>query len=365
MLTRSAIRALAGRLVPLVFAAGVALVATPARAEDAPAISGAGATFPYPVYSKWADSYAKETQIKLNYQAIGSGGGIKQVSDGTVDFGASDAPLKAEELDKADLVQFPVVMGAVVPVINLPGVKPGELKLTPELLAEIFLGKIKKWDDPKLAQLNQGSKLPGTAITVVHRSDGSGTTWIFTNYLAKVSPDWKKAVGGDKSVSWPVGVGGKGNQGVASYVQRISGAIGYVESAYAIQNHMTQTRLKNRAGSFVDPDEKAVEAAARGADWKSAPRFYVVLIDQPGAEAWPIAGATFVLMHRKQKDAGVARAVLGFFDWGYRQGGPMAQELGYIPMPSSVVDLVKKSWTADITDSSGAKVWPPEKHASN
>jgi phosphate transport system substrate-binding protein len=328
-------------------------------------ISGAGATFPYPLYSKWADTYAKESQVKLNYQAIGSGGGIKQITEGTVDFGASDAPLKPEELEKASLTQFPVVMGGVVPVVNLAGVKSGELKLTPSLLADIFMGKVKKWNDAKVAEANGGAKLPDAAITVVHRSDGSGTTWIFTNYLAKVSPDWAKSVGNDKSVSWPVGVGGKGNQGVASYVQRINGAIGYVETAYATQNHMTEAKLKNKAGSFVAADDASVQAAAKGADWKNAKGFYVVLTDQAGAGAWPITGATFVLLQRKQKRPDVAREVLKFFDWGYRKGGAAAKELGYVPMPSTVVDMVEKSWEREVTDEAGGKLWPAERHAAS
>jgi phosphate transport system substrate-binding protein len=345
----------------LVATLGVAGVAVAAETT----ISGAGATFPYPLYSKWADTYAKEAEVRLNYQAIGSGGGIKQITEGTVDFGASDAPLKPEELEKAGLTQFPVVMGGVVPVVNLPGVASGELKLTPDLLADIFLGNVKKWTDPKISQLNPGAKLPDTAITVVHRSDGSGTTWIFTNYLAKVSPNWAKAVGNDKSVSWPVGVGGKGNQGVASYVQRIGGAIGYVETAYAMQNHMTETKLKNHAGSFVAADDASVQAAAQGADWKGAKRFYMVLTDQPSASAWPITGATFVLLQRKQKRPDVARELLKFFDWGYRKGGAAAKELGYVAMPQTVVDMVEKSWQTDLTDEAGGKIWPAERHAAS
>jgi phosphate transport system substrate-binding protein len=344
-------------------ALGIAGIALGAYAAES-TISGAGATFPYPLYAKWADVYAQQTQIKLNYQAIGSGGGIKQITEGTVDFGASDAPLKPEELDKAGLTQFPVVMGGVVPVVNLAGVKSGDIKLTPELLADVFLGKIKKWNDPKLAAANAGAKLRDTDITVVHRSDGSGTTWIFTNYLVKVSPDWAKSVGNDKSVSWPTGVGGKGNQGVASYVQRIGGAIGYVETAYAMQNHMTEVKLKNRAGSFVAADDDSVQAAAKGADWKNARRFYVVLTDQPGAGAWPIAGATFVLMQRKQKRPDVAREVLRFFDWGYRNGDGAAKALGYVPMPAAVVDMVGKSWEKELRDEAGGKIWPAEPKAA-
>jgi phosphate transport system substrate-binding protein len=334
-------------------------------AADTTTISGAGATFPYPVYAKWADAYSKETNVKLNYQAIGSGGGIKQITEGTVDFGASDAPLKPEELDKAGLVQFPVVMGGVVPVINISGVKAGELKLTPDLLADIFLGHIKKWNDPKLASANPDLKLPDTAITVVHRSDGSGTTWIFTNYLTKVSPDWAKAVGNDKSVSWPTGVGGKGNQGVASYVQRINGAIGYVESSYAKENHIAHAKLKNHDGAFVDPSDESVQAAANGADWAKAKGYYVVLTDQPGKASWPITGASFVLMHKKQQNGDTGRAVLRFFDWGYRRGTAAATTLGYVPMPANVIDLVEKTWSRELTDAAGQKLWPADKHAQN
>ena len=347
----------------ILVAAGVTLLGGIALARDAATISGAGATFPYPVYSKWADTYAKETHVKLNYQAIGSGGGIKQIIAGTVDFGASDAPLKPEELDKAQLIQFPVVMGGVVPVINIAGIKAGDLKLTPDVLADIFMGKIKKWNDPRLVQTNRGLTLPDRGVTVVHRSDGSGTTWIFTNYLSKVSPEWSKTVGNDKSVAWPTGVGGKGNQGVASYVQRINGAIGYVESAYALQNHIAHARLKNHDGNFVDPTDESVQAAANGADWTKARGFYVVLTDQPGAVAWPITGASFVLVRRRQKDADVGRAVLSFFDWGYRKGGAAAKALGYIPMPANVVDLVEKTWERDLKDAAGEKLWPVIKTA--
>jgi phosphate transport system substrate-binding protein len=347
----------------VVAAVSATLMGAVAFAGESPTISGAGATFPYPVYSKWADTYEKETHVKLNYQAIGSGGGIKQITEGTVDFGASDAPLKPEELDKAGLIQFPVVMGGVVPVINISGIKGGELKLTPDVLADIFMGKIKKWNDPRLVQSNPGLKLPDTAVTVVHRSDGSGTTWIFTNYLAKVSPDWLKNVGNDKSVAWPTGVGGKGNQGVASYVQRINGAIGYVESAYAIQNHFAHAKLKNHDGAFVDPTDDSVQAAAKVADWTHAHGFYMVLTDQPGSASWPITGASFVLVHRQQKDGGTGRAVLRFFDWGYRKGGAAAKELGYLPMPTNVVDLVEKAWEKDLKDGAGQKLWPGDKQA--
>jgi phosphate transport system substrate-binding protein len=307
-------------------------------------ITGAGATFPYPVYGKWAEAYKNETGIGMNYQSIGSGGGIKQITAGTVDFGASDKPLKPEELDKAGLLQFPTVMGGVVPVINLKGVPPGGLKLTGPVLAEIYLGQITKWNERQIADLNKGVKLPDQDITVVHRSDGSGTTFIFTNYLNKVSPDWQQQVGNDASVAWPVGVGGKGNEGVASYVQRISGAIGYVEYAYALQNKMAYALLQNRAGNFVSPEAENFQAAAAGADWAKARGFYMILTDAPGKASWPITGATFILMHKMQKNPETARQVLDFFKWAYANGDKMAQALDYIPMPDSVVKLVEAEW---------------------
>ncbi len=307
-------------------------------------ITGAGATFPYPVYGKWAEAYKNETGIGMNYQSIGSGGGIKQITAGTVDFGASDKPLKPEELDKAGLLQFPTVMGGVVPVINLKGVPPGGLKLTGPVLAEIYLGQITKWNERQIADLNKGVKLPDQDITVVHRSDGSGTTFIFTNYLNKVSPDWQQQVGNDASVAWPVGVGGKGNEGVASYVQRISGAIGYVEYAYALQNKMAYALLQNREGNFVSPEAENFQAAAAGADWAKARGFYMILTDAPGKASWPITGATFILMHKMQKNPETARQVLDFFKWAYANGDKMAQALDYIPMPDSVVKLVEAEW---------------------
>jgi phosphate transport system substrate-binding protein len=307
-------------------------------------ITGAGATFPYPVYGKWAEAYKNETGIGMNYQSIGSGGGIKQITAGTVDFGASDKPLKPEELDKAGLMQFPTVMGGVVPVIHVAGITPGGLKLTGKLLAEIYLGTVTKWNAPQIAALNKGVKLPDQEITVVHRSDGSGTTFIFTNYLSKVSADWKEKVGNDASVAWPAGVGGKGNEGVASYVQRISGAIGYVEYAYALQNQMAYALLENREGNFVSPESDNFQAAAAGADWTKAPGFYMILTDAPGKASWPITGATFILMHKMQKNPETAREVLNFFKWAYANGDKMAMALDYIPMPDSVVKLVENAW---------------------
>ncbi|MDA8140333.1 MAG: phosphate ABC transporter substrate-binding protein PstS [Desulfobacteraceae bacterium] len=307
-------------------------------------ITGAGATFPYPVYAKWAEAYKAKTGIGMNYQSIGSGGGIKQITAGTVQFGASDKPLTPEELEKDGLVQFPTVMGGVVPVLNVKEVAAGKLKLTGAVLAKIYLGQITKWDAPEIAQLNPDLKLPADDITVVHRSDGSGTTFIFTNYLSKTSPDWKEKIGNDASVAWPVGVGGKGNEGVASYVQRIVGSIGYVEYAYALQNKMSYALLQNQAGEFVKPEAKNFQAAAAFADWAKAPGFYQILTDQPGKESWPITGATFILMHKMEKDPKAAKQVLEFFKWAYANGGKMAEELDYIPMPDNVVKLIFEEW---------------------
>jgi len=320
-------------------------------------ISGAGATFPYPVYAKWAEAYANKTGVKMNYQSIGSGGGIKQITAKTVDFGASDAPLQPEELDKEGLLQFPMVMGGVVPVVNVPGVSAGQIKLSGTVLADIYLGKVEKWNDQAIASLNGGMKLPDRKITVVHRSDGSGTTWIFTNYLTKISSDWSSKVGNNKSVAWPTGVGGKGNEGVASYVGRIKGSIGYVEYAYALQNKMASVKLQNKEGKFVDPTSENFQAAAANADWKEAPAFYMVLTDQPGDNAWPITGATFILMHKEQSKPEVAKTVLSFFAWAYANGDQMAAELDYVPMPDNVVDLVEATWKSDIKGSNGDMVW--------
>lgn len=322
-------------------------------------ITGAGATFPYPIYAKWADAYKQKTGIGLNYQSIGSGGGIKQIRAKTVDFGASDMPLKPEELNKDGLMQFPTVVGGEVLVVNLEGIKPGEMKLTGKLVADIYLGKITKWNDPQIASANPGLKLPNQDITVVHRSDGSGTTFIFTNYLSKVSPEWKEKVGADVSVSWPAAsdAGGKGNEGVASFVQRIKGAIGYVEYAYAKQNNMTYTQLQNREGHFLMPNDKTFQAAAGGADWKHAPGFYEILTDEPGANSWPIAGATFILMHKSQASAERAKDVLKFFDWAYANGDAMALELVYIPLPDSVVNQIQAAWKSQIKDPGGRAVW--------
>lgn len=330
-----------------------AAVSAGANAAD---ITGAGATFPYPLYAKWAEQYKSQTGTGMNYQSIGSGGGIKQITAKTVDFGASDAPLTAEQLNKDGLLQFPTVMGGVVPVINLEGVSGGDLKLSPSVLADIFLGKIKKWNDPALTAINTGVKLPDTNITVVHRADGSGTTWIFTNYLSKVSADWKEKVGNSSSVQWPAGVGGKGNEGVAQYVQRIKGAIGYVEYAYAKQNKMGYAQLQNKAGNFVKPDDLTFKAAAAGADWKGTPGFAVVLTDQPGKDSWPITGATFILMHKKQDKPAQALEVLKFFDWAYKNGDKTAMDLDYVPMPAEVKAVIGGAWK-QITDGANAPVW--------
>ena len=345
------------RVTTSLFAGAILLASGIASASDVNAISGAGATFPYPVYSKWAEAYNHKTGVKLNYQSIGSGGGIKQIKAKTVDFGASDAPLTAEALDKAGLMQFPMVMGGVVPVVNIPGIKAGDIKLSGKVFADIYLGKIKHWDDSAIMALNHGVKLPHKAISVVHRSDGSGTTWIFTNYLSKVSSEWKSKVGNDKSVAWPTGVGGKGNEGVASYVKRIKGSIGYVEYAYALQNKMAYAKLENKAGNYVAPTSENFQAAAANADWNHAPGFYMVLTDQPGAKSWPITGATFILLYKTQDKPANGLAVMKFFDWSYHNGGKMAESLDYVPMPSSVVSLVEKTWANTIKDASGKAVW--------
>lgn len=342
-----------GLIASLSLAAGLS-AAPGAFAVD---ITGAGATFPYPIYAKWAEAYKAKTGVSMNYQSIGSGGGIKQITAKTVDFGASDMPLKPEALEKDGLMQFPAVEGGVVPVYNLAGIQPGEVKFTGEVLADIYMGKIKKWNDPAIATLNKGVKLPDANITVVHRSDGSGTTFIWVNYLSKVSPDWKAKIGEGTSVSWPAGVGGKGNEGVASYVQRIKGSIGYVEYAYALQNKMSFGQVKNKDGNFVKPDDASFKAASAGADWNKAPGMYLILTDQPGKESWPIAGATFILMQKVQTKPEHAKEVLKFFDWAYTHGGKLASELDYVPMPESVAKTVRNSWKAQIKDTAGNPLW--------
>jgi phosphate transport system substrate-binding protein len=341
-------------LASALLAAGAAVSFTNAIAAD---MTGAGATFPYPIYAKWAEEYKKASGNGLNYQSIGSGGGIKQIKAKTVDFGASDMPLKQEELEADGLMQFPAIMGGVVPVVNLDGVAPGKMKLTGEVVAGIYLGKITKWNANEIAALNPGVKLPAEDITVVHRADGSGTSFLFTDYLSKVSPDFKSTVGAGTAVKWPAGVGGKGNEGVAANVQRIKNSIGYVEYAYAKKNKMTYTMLKNHDGQFVSPDDETFKAAAAGADWAKTPGFAVVLTNQPGKNSWPITGASFILMHKVQADAAKAKEVLKFYDWAYKNGGAMAAELDYVAMPASVVKLVEDAWKSQIKDGSGKAVW--------
>jgi phosphate transport system substrate-binding protein len=326
-------------------------------ASQAADITGAGATFPYPVYAKWADAYKTQTGVGLNYQSIGSGGGIKQILAKTVEFGATDAPMTPEDQEKNGLTQFPTVVGGVVPVVNLAGVENGQLKLTGEVLADIFLGKITNWNDPKIAADNKDVKLPDQDITVVHRADGSGTTFIFTTYLSQVSADWKSSVGADKAVSWKTGTGGKGNEGVASYVQRIKGSIGYVEYAYALQNKMAGVQLKNRDGHFVKPEEGAFKAAAGNAHWDASKGFFEILTNEPGADSWPITGATFILVYKTQDDAEAAKGVLKFFDWAYSNGNKMASDLDYVPLPENVQNMIRKSWKEQIKDTNGKAIW--------
>jgi phosphate transport system substrate-binding protein len=318
-----------------------AVATTPAMALD---ISGAGASFPYPIYAKWAEAYKKDTGNGLNYQSIGSGGGIKQIKARTVTFGASDQPLKAEDLAAANLIQWPQIIGGIVPVINLEGVKSGEIALDGPTLAKIFLGEIVKWDDAAIKKLNPKVKLPSDAIAVVRRSDGSGTTFNFTNYLSKVSPDWKSKVGENSAVEWPVGIGAKGNEGVANNVANTKGSIGYVEYAYAKQNKLTFTKMINKDGKAVAPAMESFQAAAAGADWAKAEGFYEILTNEPGAKSWPITASSFILLPKDPKDEAAAAEALKFFTWAFANGGKMAEELDYIPMPKPVVELVKKSW---------------------
>jgi len=341
-------------LVSAVLAAGTAVASVSALAAD---ITGAGATFPYPIYAKWAEEYKKATGNGLNYQSIGSGGGIKQIKAKTVDFGASDMPLKPEDLESEGLMQFPAIMGGVVPVVNLEGVAPGQLKLTGQVLADIYLGKITKWNASEIAALNNGVKLPAEDITVVHRADGSGTSFLFTDYLSKTSPDFKAKVGASTAVKWPVGVGGKGNEGVAANVQRIKNSIGYVEYAYAKKNKMGHTQLQNKDGQFVQPDDETFKAAAASADWAKTPGFGVVLTDQAGKSSWPITGASFILVHKAQADAAKGKEVLKFFDWAYKNGGAMATELEYVAMPQNVIKLVNDAWKVQIKDASSKAIW--------
>jgi len=317
-------------------------------------ITGAGATFPAPIYAKWADAYNKATSVRVNYQSVGSGAGIQQIRAKTVDFGASDMPLKDEDLAKDGLLQFPTVIGGVVPVVNIKGIAPGQIKLTGAVLGDIYLGKITKWNDPALTALNPGVPLPDAAISVVRRADGSGTTFIFTNYLSKVNAEWKAKAGEGTAVNWPTGAGGKGNEGVSSYVQRLPNSIGYVEYAYAKQNKMAHVQLKNAAGNYVSPDDDNFKAAAAGADWSKS--FYQLLTEQPGKDAWPITGATFILMYKSQAKPDSAASALKFFDWAYANGDKMAADLEYVSLPDSLKGLVHKAWADNIKDGAGKPI---------
>jgi len=328
-----------------------------AGASQATDITGAGATFPYPVYAKWAEAYKTQSGNEMNYQSIGSGGGIKQILAKTVDFGATDAPMTPEEQEKNGLTQFPTVIGGVVPVINLKEVANGQLKLSSDVLADIYMGKITKWNDPRIAADNKDIKLPSTSIFTVHRADGSGTTFIFTTYLAQVSPEWKSSVGAGKAVSWKGGMGGKGNEGVASFVQRTKGSIGYVEYAYALQNKMNFVQLKNRDGQFVSPTDASFQAAAANAKWNADKGFYEILTNEPGKDSWPITGATFILVYKSPKNTATATETLKFFDWAYANGDKMASDLDYVPLPANVVNMIRGSWKKQIKDGSGKAIW--------
>jgi phosphate transport system substrate-binding protein len=332
-------------LMKIVVAAGLVAASTSAYAAD---ITGAGSTFIYPVLSKWADAYKKETSNGVNFQAIGSGAGIKQVEAKTVTFGATDAPLKAEQLEKDGLAQWPMIMGAIVPVVNIEGVKPGDITLDGQALADIFQGKIAKWDDAAIQKLNPNLKLPSDAISVVHRADASGTTFNFTDYLAKVSADWKSKIGSGTVVEWPAGVGAKGNEGVSGNIGQTKNSIGYVEYAYAKQNKLTYTKLVNKAGKTVEPTTEGFQAAASNADWAHAPGYYLILTDQPGDKSWPIVASTFILMHKDATDKAASQEALKFFKYSFDKGGKMAEDLDYIPMPDLVVKQIEKTWSSDI-----------------
>jgi len=327
---------------------------TPSFAED---LTGAGATFPYPIYAKWADAYKKASGNGLNYQSVGSGAGIKQIKSKTVDFGASDMPLKADELEAAGLIQFPAIMGGLVPVVNLDGIPAGKMKLTGEVIANIYLGKITKWNAPEITALNPDLKLPATDITVVHRSDGSGSTFLWTDYLSKVNAEFKSSVGSSTAVKWPVGLGGKGNEGVAASVLNVKGSIGYVEYAFVKKNKMTYAMMKNKDGNFVEPSDDSFKAAAAGAEWAKSPGYYVILTNQSGKASWPVTGASFILMYKQQADAAKGREVLKFFDWSFKNGEAMAKELDYVAMPPAVIKLVQETWKTEVKDSAGKSIW--------
>lgn len=337
-------------------AAGVVVGAASLGAQAAD-ITGAGASFPYPIYAKWADQYQKVSGNRVNYQSIGSGGGQQQIIAKTVDFGASDAPMAPAELEKNHLFQFPAIIGGIVPVVNVKGIKPGQLVLSGPVLADVFLGKITKWNDPAIKALNPDVELPGAAIIVVHRADGSGTTFGWTNYLARVSPAWKQQVGEGKAVKWPVGQGGKGNEGVAAYVRQLHNSIGYVEYAYAKQNVLAWTQLKNREGHAVQPSQEAFSSAAANADWAGAEGMGVILNDEPGAASWPITSASFILVHKVQDNPARGHEVLAFFDWAFKHGGDLARGLDYVPMPTSVTDQIEKAWKTGIRGTDNSAVW--------
>ena len=332
----------------------IAVLAAFAGSAVAQEITGAGATFPAPIYAKWADSYNKASGVRVNYQSVGSGAGIQQIRAKTVDFGASDMPLKDEDLAKDGLMQFPTVIGGVVPVVNIKGIAPGQIKMTGQLLGDIYLGKITKWNDAAIVALNPGAALPDAAISVVRRADGSGTTFIFTNYLSKVNAEWKAKAGEGTAVNWPTGAGGKGNEGVSAFVQRLPNSIGYVEYAYAKQNKMAHVQLKNAAGNYVSPDDENFKAAAAGADWNKS--FYQILTEQPAKDAWPITGATFILMYKSQAKPANATTSLKFFDWAYGSGDKLASELEYVPLPDSLKGLIRKAWADNIKDSAGNSI---------
>jgi phosphate transport system substrate-binding protein len=332
---------------------GMSVTAHAALAAD---ITGAGATFPFPIYSKWAEAYKAASNVGLNYQSIGSGGGIRQIKAKTVDFGATDAPLKGEDLSKDGLMQFPAVMGGLVPAISIPGVEARQMKLTGPLLADIYLGKIAKWNDPKIVALNPTLKLPDAGISVVYRSDGSGTTYVWTEYLSLISDEWKAKIGNNTSVQWPVGVGGKGNEGVSATVKQIPNSIGYVEYAYAKQNKLAYALVQNKAGEFPVPDDASFQAAAAGANWDAAPGFGISLNNQAAKDAWPVVSATFILMHAKPEKPEQSKAALAFFDWAFKNGDKLATELEYVPMPEAVKTKVRASW-AGITDNSGKPIF--------
>lgn len=330
---------------------GLALTVSLASAQD---VTGAGATFPAPIYAKWADAYNKATGARINYQSVGSGAGLRQIRGKTVDFGASDMPLKDDELAKDGLIQFPTVIGGVVPVLNIRGIQAGQVRMTGQVLGDIYLGKITRWNDAALTALNPGVPLPDAAIAVVRRADGSGTTFIFTNYLSKVNAEWKSKVGEGTAVNWPTGAGGKGNEGVSAFVQRLPNSIGYVEYAYAKQNRMSYVLMQNKDGQYVKPDDTAFKAAAAGADW--AKSFYQILTEQPGKDSWPITGATYIMMHKVQDKPANATNSLKFFDWAYANGDKMAEELDYVPLPASVKDLVRKQWADSLKDAGGKAI---------